>query len=511
MRKAEEKYRSIFENSAEGIFQTLPSGQIITANPALARILGYDSPEELQAAGRNLGSHCTYPGDRDAMIAQMEEHGFINGMEIQFDRKDGTRIWALTRGRAAKDPSGRILYYEGSLEDMTERKHLQEQLIQAQKMEAVGRLAGGVAHDFNNLLTAIIGYASLGLAKLQGQESIRHDLEEIEKAGRRASSLTNQLLVFSRRQVVQPRVLDLNTVVRDVENMLKRLIGEDIDLSTDLAPDTGPAKADPGQIEQIVLNLAVNARDAMPDGGRLVIETRNADLADPGTFPHQNFSPGPYVLLSVRDTGIGMDKKTQSRIFEPFFTTKEIGKGTGLGLSTVYAIAEQAGGYIGVESEPGKGTVFTLYLPRIERASNNGAVTTQQHAYARGSETILVVEDDESVRVLAKMALENTGYTVLVASGAEEALRICERYKAKIHLAITDIIMPGGYGTKLAEVLKTRRQELKMLFMSGYTDDSLARLKVGLGTPFLQKPFSPVKLTQKVREILDQPRLAAHH
>jgi PAS domain S-box-containing protein len=503
LRKAEEKYRSIFENSAEGIFQSLPSGKVITANPALARILGYESPEDLTATGHNISFHCADPRDREGLASLMEEQGFLSGMEVQFNRKDGSKIWALARGRAVKENDGDVLYYEGSLEDMTERKRLEEQLLQAQKMEAVGRLAGGVAHDFNNLLTAIIGYASLAAAKLKGQESIRHDIGEIEKAGRRAATLTNQLLVFSRRQVVQPRVLDLNSVVRGVEGMLRRLIGEDVDFSTNLDPNTGPIKADAAQVEQIILNLAVNSRDAMPDGGWLTIETGNLDLKEPSDL-YPKLKPGQFVILAVSDSGQGMDKNTQSKIFEPFFTTKEIGKGTGLGLSTVYGIAEQAGGYVDVKSEPGAGTSFTLYFPRAERSIDPLLTLVPSNSYVGGTETILLVEDDAAVRALAKIALENTGYTVLDADNADAAMHICEQHKGEIHLAVTDIVMPGRSGPKLAASLISRRENLKLLYMSGYTDDSIARLRLVSGAPFLQKPFTPIKLAQKVREVLDK-------
>ncbi|HEY6333790.1 MAG TPA: PAS domain S-box protein [Blastocatellia bacterium] len=331
LRKAEEKYRNIFENSAEAILQTLPSGRVITANPAAARILGYVSPEDLMASIHTMANHYANAEDRQRLLSVIEAEGFSKAIEVQFTRKGGAAIWALARGRAVRDSDGTILYYETTFEDITERKHLQEQLFQAQKMEAVGRLAGGVAHDFNNLLTAIIGYSSLAANKIEGSEPIRHEIREIEKAGRRAAALTNQLLVFSRKQVVQPRILAMNGVVRGVESMLKRLIGEDVTLSTTLDPNVGPIRADSGQIEQIILNLAVNARDAMPEGGNLTIETKHIDLRGKPELPHPALNPIPYVLLLISDNGVGMDEETISRIFEPFFTTKEVGKGTGLG------------------------------------------------------------------------------------------------------------------------------------------------------------------------------------
>lgn len=504
LRKAEEKYRNIFENSAEGILQTLPSGRVITANPAAARILGYTSPEDLMASIHNIANHYVNAEDRQRLLSLIEGEGFSKAMEVQFNRKAGAAIWALARGRAVRDKDGSIAYYETTFEDITERKHLQEQLFQAQKMEAIGRLAGGVAHDFNNLLTAIIGYSSLASNKLEGSEPIRHEIREIEKAGRRAAALTNQLLVFSRKQVLQPRILSMNGVVRGVESMLKRLIGEDVALSTQLDPNAGPVRADSGQMEQIILNLAVNARDAMPEGGTLTIETKHIGLGGKSESPHPPLNPAPYVLLSIADDGVGMDEETISHIFEPFFTTKEVGKGTGLGLSTVYGIMQQIGGHIDVQSKPGRGTAFKLYIPVVERPVDDQELAAPKARRARGSETILLIEDDDAVRALAKVSLEYSGYTVLDAGNADMAIKICQRHPGHIHLLLTDIVMPDVNGPKLAEILLSIRKELKVLYMSGYTDDSIARSKLVAGAPFLQKPFAPPKLAEKVREVLDQ-------
>jgi two-component system, cell cycle sensor histidine kinase and response regulator CckA len=460
LRKAEEKYRNIFESSAEGILQTLPSGRVITANPAAARILGFSSPDDLMAGIHNMANHYANADDRQRLLGMIEAEG-SKAMEVQFTRKGGAAIWVLARGRAVRDKDGAIAYYEVTIEDIAERKHLQEQLFQAQKMEAIGRLAGGVAHDFNNLLTAIIGYSSLAANKLASSDPIRQDVGEIEKAGRRAAALTNQLLVFSRKQVLQPKILAMNGVVRGLESMLKRLIGEDIALSTVLDPNTGPIRADPGQMEQIILNLAVNARDAMPEGGNLTIETEHIDLR--ANLPHPALNPVPYVLLSISDNGVGMDEQTLSRIFEPFFTTKEVGKGTGLGLSTVYGIMQQLGGHIDAKSKPGRGTTFKLYIPVVERPADDQQLAAPKPPRAMGTETILLVEDDDAVRALAKVSLEYSGYTVLDAGNADSAIKICQSHPGHIHLLLTDIVMPDVSGPKLAEMLLSIRKELKVL------------------------------------------------
>lgn len=389
--------------------------------------------------------------------------------------------------------------------DITERKKLEEQFRQSQKMEAIGRLAGGVAHDFNNLLTIIMGYTELLLKQISPLDPIRKDLEEIKKAGKRATSLTRQLLAFSRKQILQPRVLNLNTILADIDKMLRRLIGEDIELIIIPDPTLGSVKADPGQIEQVIMNLVVNARDAMPQGGKLIIETSNVELDEAYTRHHVGVSAGSYVLLAVSDTGYGMDKEIQSRLFEPFFTTKEQGKGTGLGLSTVYGIVKQSGGNIWVYSEPGQGTTFKIYLPRIvEETAKPLKPGVEPVEPFQAFETILVVEDEEMVRDLICRILQKNGYTVLEAKYGNEALLIGKQYVGPIHLLLTDVVVPGMSGRELAEQLESLHPEMKTLYMSGYTDNTIVHHgMLTVGTAFLQKPFTPDLLVRKVREILN--------
>jgi len=389
-------------------------------------------------------------------------------------------------------------------EDRAENRLLEVQLRQSQKVEAVGRLAGGIAHDFNNLLTAIIGYSDILLHDLGANNPLKADVIEIKKAGQRAATLTSQLLAFSRKQVLQPRVLDLNEVVADMDKMLRRLIGEDIELVTHFGPELGRVKADPGGLEQVLMNLTVNARDAMPQGGNLTIETSNAELDDAYARKHIAVVPGSYVMLAVSDNGCGMDAETQSHLFEPFFTTKELGKGTGLGLSTVYGIVKQSGGYIWVDSEPGTGTTFKIYLPRVSETKETEAFIQEKTEMLTGSETVLVVEDESTVRNLVRSLLQRSGYTVLEATHGEEALRTVVRQEGTIHLMVTDVVLPHMSGRQLAERLATIRPNVRVLYISGYTDNAI--VKHGVLDPeiaFLQKPFTPEALLRKVRDVLD--------
>ncbi|HXW00652.1 MAG TPA: ATP-binding protein, partial [Anaerolineae bacterium] len=380
---------------------------------------------------------------------------------------------------------------------------------QSQKMEAIGKLAGGVAHDFNNILTVITGYSEL-LLQLHPDEHDpeRKDLEQIKRAGDRAASLTRQLLAFSRQQILQLRVLNLNDVVADMSKMLRRLIGEDIDLVILLDEALGHVKADPGQVEQVILNLAINARDAMPQGGKLTIETVNVNLDEDYARRYVEVEPGPYVMLAVSDTGIGMDAEIQSHLFEPFFTTKEQGKGTGLGLATVHGIVNQSGGHIWVYSEPEQGTTFKIYLPRTDEAVESGDLDQAPAKLLWGSETILLVEDEDMVRELARHILTENGYTVVAASHGEEALQLCERHEGPIHMLLTDVIMPHGMsGRQLAERLALLRPEMKILYMSGYTDNAIVHHGVlDADVNFLQKPFATDALVSKVRQALDTPQ-----
>ena len=629
--EAEEKYRSLFENAVEGIFRSTPEGRFVAVNPAMARILGYDSPEDLIANLTDVTRQLYVdPKARERAAQLEEEEGVLHAFEFEAYRKDGKRIWASANRRIVRDESGIELYREGSLEDITERKraqealqqseeryrdlvenahdiiyshdlegnytsinkagevitgytvaealqmsiadtvaiedqakvldmmrrklageiatayeieiiakdgrrvplevntkyvyqngvpvgvqgiardvterrHLEAQLRQSQKMEAIGQLAGGVAHDFNNLLTAINGYSGLALQRMNEDNEIRGYLEEINKAGERAANLTRQLLAFGRKQMLQPVPLNLNGVISDLNKMLSRLIGEDINFTVKLDPALLKIKADPGQIEQVLINLVVNARDAMPSGGNLTVETANFEVDREHAAKYIGVQPGGYVMVTVTDTGTGMDKETKARIFEPFFTTKERGKGTGLGLSTVYGIVKQSGGNIWVYSEPGCGTAFKVYLPQLKTAEEDPQKSTVEVAVPRGSETILLVEDEDVVRGLARKILEQSGYTVLEASGGKEAIHICQNQTVPIHLLLTDVVMPETSGREIAEQVTKLRPITRVLFMSGYTDEAIVHHGiVDSGVEFLQKPFTPAALAKKVREVLDR-------
>jgi nitrogen-specific signal transduction histidine kinase len=403
-----------------------------------------------------------------------------------------------------RDPAGAEIGTLGVLKDIGERRRLEEQLRQSQKMEAVGRLAGGIAHDFNNLLTVIAGRAQLILSRLRPEEPIHRDASLVRSTADRAAALTQQLLAFSRKQVLQPQVLNLNKVVTGMEPMLGRLIGEDIDLAVIPVEQPGRVKADPAQIEQVIVNLVVNARDAMPEGGRLTVETADVELDAASASRHFSVPAGAYVVLAVTDTGTGMDEATRTRVFEPFFTTKEPGKGTGLGLSTVYGIVKQSGGDIQLESEVGRGTRFKIYLPRVVEPAAPEEARPVPAPVPRGDETVLLVEDEPEVRDLAREILEASGYTVLQACDPQDALLIAERHGGPIHLLLTDVIMPRQSGRALAERLRPLRPELQVLFMSGYTNEAIVRHGVlEPGTLFIQKPFTPEGLGRKVREALD--------
>ncbi len=501
---AEENYRSIFENAVEGIFQSSRSGQFISANPAMARILGYDSAEELMADRTDiLTQHYVDPECRVALERILEDDDVAKGFECEVFRRDRSTIWTQENIRTVRGVNGEIECYEGSLEDITERKSLEGQLRQSQKMEAVGVLAGGIAHDFNNLLTAINGYSSLTLKKMAPGDPFRHNIQEVKNAGDRAAELTSQLLAFSRKQVLQPVVINLNTVVSNIEKMLRRIIRESIELRFVLDPGLTNIKADPGQIEQVLMNLAINARDAMPDGGTLTVETQNVLIDEHYVSQHVTVAPGEFIKMTVTDTGDGMSAETQSHIFEPFFTTKDVGKGTGLGLSTVYGIIKQSGGDIRVYSELGHGTTFKIYLPCVGDAIQKRAWATEV-ASGAGSETILLVEDEAIVRVFVRTILSENGYTVLEASSGADALALAHSHSGPIHMLLTDLIMPKMSGTELKDQLFKIRPDIRNLFMSGYTDESISHQGIlNSGTAFIEKPFSPDALFRKVREVLE--------
>jgi PAS domain S-box-containing protein len=513
LRQAEERFRSLYESATVGLYRTTPDGRILMANPAALRMLGYDSLEEL--ARRNLadeGFEPAYP--RKEFQARLERDGVIVGLESVWLRRDGSPMFVRESARLVRDAKGAPLYYDGTFEDVTGRKEAEEahreleaQLRQSQKMEAVGRLAGGVAHDFNNMLSVILGYADLALRKTSPVDPLRHNLEQIRGAARRSADLTRQLLAFSRRQTIAPRVLDLNVQMKGMERLLHRLIGEDIDLGFRLSPEVWPVFVDPSQVDQVLANLAVNSRDAMPDGGRLDVETRNVVLDEAFGQGHPDVRPGEYVMLAVSDNGCGMDDKTLERAFEPFFTTKPESKGTGLGLSTVYGIAQQNGGSATISSEPGGGTTVRLYLPRSRSAEKAEPMPSAPAAPARGHETVLLVEDEAQLREIAKELLETLGYTVLDAASPGDALTLCETHEGRIDLLLTDVVMPAMNGKELAARIEPLKPGIRVLFMSGYTADAIAHRGVlDPGVVFLEKPFSFETLASGVRRALDRPR-----
>jgi PAS domain S-box-containing protein len=503
LRESEERYRETVENARDIIYTHDLKGNYTSVNKAGEQITGYTREE---ARTMNIAETVApeYLEKARSMLARKLDENEETVYDLEIIAKDGRRIAVEVNTRLVYR-NGIAVGVQGIARDITERKHLEAQLRQSQKMEAVGRLAGGVAHDFNNLLTVINGYSELTLRRLQPEDALTGYLEEIRKAGTRAASLTRQLLAFSRKQVLQPKVLDLNAVISDVEKMLQRLIGEHIDMRTVLKPELRRMNADPGQIEQVIMNLVVNARDAMPDGGKLTIETENAYLTEEYAARHHvAIKPGPYVMLAVSDNGSGMNDETKARLFEPFFTTKEQGKGTGLGLSTAYGIVKQSMGYIWVYSEVGLGTTFKVYLPAIDEEVDSKQAAQTSEPIALGSETILLVEDDEMVRGLTRTTLEEGGYEVLQAANGAEALLLCEQYPEPIDLLLTDVVMPGMSGRAVADRLKTLRPQMLVLYMSGYTEDAIVHHGVlNEGVNFIEKPFSPTALTRKVRNVLD--------
>lgn len=499
---SEERYRDIVENAHDFIYSHDLEGNYTSINNAGEQITGYSREEALTMNFLQTVAP-DFVEKAQEMIAGRLAGEKGTAYELDIIAKDGRRI-ALEINTKLVLRDGAAVGVQGTARDVTGRKELEEQLRQSQKMEAIGRLAGGIAHDFNNLLTAITGYSELSMRRMEETDPLLVNLQEIKKAGDRAASLTRQLLAFSRKQVLRPKVLVLNSVVSDMERMLARLIGEDIELCTVLEPNLSSIKVDPGQIEQIIMNLAVNARDAMPQGGKLTIETSNVVIDDEYARNHIAVTPGPFVKLEVSDSGCGIDRQTQSRIFEPFFTTKEVGKGTGLGLSTVYGIVKQSGGHIWVYSEVGVGTTFTIYLPCTEE---NPEVYKREYGNERGlrgTETVLIAEDEEVVRKLACKVLRMYGHKVLEATGGNDALLISESHLAPIDLLITDVIMPDMNGLELANRLTALRPETRVLFMSGYTDSAIVHQGfLDDGANFIQKPFSPEALASKVREVLE--------
>lgn len=506
LHEQERYFRSLIEQAMDVIAVLDAEAAIKYASPSVAQVLGF-APEEL--VGRSI-LDLVHPEDSEGTLKAFAEgvaRGEGNGrlLELRLRRKDGEYRTLEATGRyLVDDPTvnGVVI----NARDVTDRRLLERQLLQSQKMEAVGRLAGGVAHDFNNILTAILGYTGLLLDGLPTLSPLRPDLDEIRNAANRATGLTRQLLAFSRKQVLEMRVLDLNELVSDMDRLLRRLLGEDIDVVTKLDRALGAVRADASQLEQVIVNLAVNARDAMPEGGKLTVETANAELDETYAREHLPVRPGSYVMLAVSDNGVGMSPETMSHVFEPFFTTKDKGKGTGLGLATVYGIVKQSGGSIWCYSEPGQGTTFKVYLPRVE-ATPEGAPAPAPLGPRHGTETVLLVEDEPELRTLTRRVLEKHGYTVLEAATADAALGIARIHPGPIHLLLTDVVLPGISGRRLADDLLVRRTELRALFMSGYTEEAIVHRGVlAANTAFIHKPFTGDGLAAKVREVLDARR-----
>jgi two-component system, cell cycle sensor histidine kinase and response regulator CckA len=499
--------------------------QLIDANPSLIFVKDWDGRFLLV----NQATADIYGTSVDQLVGKTDADFNPNRVEVEHFLRDDREVMStgipkhIAEERVTNPATGETRWFQtikvplrlpeedgtrllGVATEITERKRLEEQLLQSQKMEAVGQLAGGVAHDFNNILTAIVGYTDLLAADFSPNDRRLEDLEEIRKSARRAAALTRQLLAFSRKQVLEPRVIDLNDIVQNLDKMLRSLISENIDLKTHFAKDLQATRADPTQVEQVIMNLAINARDAMPEGGTLTIETSNATLDAEYAARHVSVLPGPYVMLAVTDTGCGMDEDTKARIFEPFFTTKPAGRGTGLGLSTVYGIVKQHGGNIWLYSEPGKGTTFKVYMPAVGGAAEAAVAAAPAAIQGKGHETILVAEDDEPLLRLAHRALATLGYTVLQADRAATAIDIARRHKGPIDLLLTDVVMPDMNGRKLAETLRAARPGLRVLFMSGYPDGAITHNgMLEKGVAYVAKPFTTEAIARKVREMLDVP------
>ncbi len=500
---AEAAYRSLVKHAPYGIYRDgLDADRFLAVNPALVSLLGYEDEQELVALSLSRDVYAD-PGERSAHLERVLSGHHFQGFETQWRRKDGSHVFVRLSGRRANDGGGAD-YLDAVAEDITEKRKLEDQFHESQRLEAVARLAGGVAHDFNNLLGVITGYSWLLLNDFSPGHPQRERVESILQAASSASTLTGQLLAFSRKQVLQPRLLDLNAVIGNLGKMLRRVIGEDIGLRIELAQDLGRTRLDPTQIEQVLLNLVINARDAMPQGGELRVQTANARLDEQYARAHMGVQPGDYVMLAVMDTGEGMDKETQARVFEPFFTTKAPGKGTGLGLASVYGIVKQSGGHIWLYSEPGAGTTFKIYFPRVYEGAEAGIPRQAPKTY-RGHETVLLVEDHPLLRKMAAEMIKGMGYKVLEAAGPEDALQTAQTHPGDIELLVTDVVMPGMNGLALKDKVSDIRPSIKALFISGYADEVIAEYgNLTQTSALLQKPFTSESLGERMRQVLDQ-------
>jgi hypothetical protein len=511
LRHSEARYRELVENAVSGVYRETASGRFLHVNSSLVRMLGYDSKEELTALPA-LSAY-RHPLDREHMLLhEYRRNGRFSGVEVEWKRKDGSPLFVRLNGRGVPDEAGDLQVLEIIVEDITERRALEKQLHQAQKFEAIGQLAGGIAHDFNNVIGAIMGWAELGGDQAPADSRLAGYFKKIRAQTMRAAGLTRQLLAFARRQILEPQNLQINGIVTDVLSLLEKVIGKDVEIKTSLSPDLAAVRADPSQIEQILMNLCLNARDAMPGGGHLVIETRGINLNEESCSTLPGLSPGAYVELLVSDDGTGMDAATREHIFEPFFTTKEPGKGTGLGLATVFGIVRQHDGHVAVQSDLGRGTTFRIYLPAAVNPVNapDPAVWPAEQALLGGTETLLIADDHEGVREMACTALESCGYNVLRAVDGEDAIRLFQKHSLEIALVVLDIVMPRMGGRETAARMRILRSDLPVIFTTGYSADNegLTRV-VEAGGIVLQKPYDPKKLAFRVRQLLDRTPIGA--
>ncbi len=505
LRESEERYRAIFEESLDAIYISTPEGKMLDINSAGVKLFGYNSKEELLSV-EDVREYYVDLNEREKFVTKLEASGIIRNFEIKMRRRDGEVLTVLDSANVVRDKNGKVAAYRGILRDITAEKKLEEQLIQSQKLESLGQLTSGIAHDFNNVLGGIIGFSELALGKIEESHPVHNYLMRIYGLADRAAKITKQLLAFARRQILQPKNLDVNELITDFMDLLPRVLGEHVQISFVPDAELKTVRADPSQIEQVLINLAVNAGDAMPNGGKLIIETRNTHLDEFYCRVHTNVQPGEYVMIAVSDTGTGIDESVKQRIFEPFFTTKEVGKGTGLGLSVVHGIIRQHGGSINVYSEAGKGTTFKMYFPAVGHlAESLGHRPTTGANLNRGDETVLVVEDNEELREFIKTLLEESGYSVLTAAEGVEGVGVFEQHSQKISLVITDIMMPKMSGRELRKVIDSRHPGTKFLFISGYTENAVHHgFILDPDVDFLQKPFTVNEFSEKVRNILDR-------
>jgi two-component system, cell cycle sensor histidine kinase and response regulator CckA len=505
LRHSEERYRQLVDNAIYGIYRETVHGRFLQVNPALVRMLGYQSSQELM----DLSALAAYrnPNDRERLLLdEYHRTGRVLGVEVEWKRKDGLPLLVRLSGRGVPNDAGDLQELEIIVEDVTERRALEKQLHQVRKFEAIGQLAGGIAHDFNNVIGAMMGWAELGSEQAPAESRLSEYFKKIRTQAGRAAGLTRQLLAFARRQILEPQDIQLNNVVTEVLSLLEKVIGKDVEIRTSLAPQLAAVRADASQIEQVLMNLCLNARDAMPSGGRLTIETRNADLDDDACRRTPGLSPGRHVELIVTDNGTGMDAITREHIFEPFFTTKEPGKGTGLGLATVFGIIRQHGGFVSVDSEPNHGTTFSIYLPAVKTTAELAKPNfkPEESAFRGGKETLLVADDHEGIREMVRSALEGCGYRVLLAANGEEAIHIFQEHAREISLAVLDMVMPRVGGMESAKRMRRIRPELPVVFTTGYSveNEELTRV-IEAGGAVVEKPFDPKKLARRIRELLD--------